>query len=305
MHQYTSSTVFTTTDVSAYKIPIWQIAIPRLAFRHDFVLHGILGLSALHLKRVRPSTEKQDLLQIARFHQEAGLKSYIPQLSNISQANSHSLFAYAMIIGVAHIAQLTYTGPSSTPRVFINDVVNAFKLLRGAVAIAVQGREHLRQGPLALMMVNEAPKGPPTLDAETRSAFEILKQHINMLAVGTNMDESDATLAESARDCYNGSIEQLEHLFERVPDTTPQLDSILRWTVFAHDAYLDHLLNQEPAALAIFAYYGVILDRLGRGFWWLQGVGARLIDSIAKVLSEDWQTCLAWPIKEVAPRAYR
>ena len=83
MHHFTSSTCFQLAD-STKEAGLWQITIPKMAFHHPFLLHGLLALAALHLGSDQSDGRQADLLELAHNLQEQALSTYIPLLDSLS-----------------------------------------------------------------------------------------------------------------------------------------------------------------------------------------------------------------------------
>ena len=300
MHQFTSSTIYSMSDNLAY-MPTWQTVFPRLAFQNHYILHGILSLSALHLRHQKTGIERAQLLDLARHHQQEGLKSYIPLLTNITPENCHALFACSQITASISFALLSIPEENPSTEAFIKGITGMFRLVLGAAGIATQGAEWLRQGELGSMLGH----GPALLDwnnlpltGEPQQALEALLERISMLSPKGLTPGSVTPEAETTAACYNVCIEKLKPLFPRPPGSIPKMSTVIGWPVFLDKAYIGMLENHDAAALVILAYYGVTLHKLNH-IWWLEGVGSRLVQSISEVVSGDWAPYLIWANGEV------
>ncbi|EWZ45960.1 hypothetical protein FOZG_06165 [Fusarium oxysporum Fo47] len=63
--------------------------------------------------------------------------------------------------------------------------------------------------------------------------------------------------------------------------------------------FLDTVRKQQPEALIIMAYYGVLLHRC-RESWFIDDAGTFLVRLIADYLGSFWQEPMRWPLEEVA-----
>lgn len=85
LHNYVTSTAFTLHTDPALKA-LWRINAAQLGFQNDFVMRGILALSALHLSRFRP--ERRDFyMSQALLQHQAGLRMTTGLLSSITKEN--------------------------------------------------------------------------------------------------------------------------------------------------------------------------------------------------------------------------
>jgi hypothetical protein len=85
LHNYTTSTAFTLHTDPALKV-LWRINVAQLGFQNDFVMRGILALSALHLARFRPERRDFYMSQALTQHQ-AGLRMTTGLLASITKEN--------------------------------------------------------------------------------------------------------------------------------------------------------------------------------------------------------------------------
>ncbi|UZP40528.1 hypothetical protein NXS19_008344 [Fusarium pseudograminearum] len=94
LHHWTVS-----TSIHICKCPktlwIWQEAFPQMGFQYPFVLHALLGLSALHIAYQSPSERKQRWLDGMYHHGEA-LAGFQKQISNVTADNSEALFTWSI-----------------------------------------------------------------------------------------------------------------------------------------------------------------------------------------------------------------
>ncbi len=71
---------------------VWQVEIPRLAFRHVFLLHQILATAAFHLSRLRPDM-RDDYSLMATHHQNLAIQGMRVLLKDLNEENCHAVFA--------------------------------------------------------------------------------------------------------------------------------------------------------------------------------------------------------------------
>ncbi|KAF1811793.1 hypothetical protein P152DRAFT_51606 [Eremomyces bilateralis CBS 781.70] len=100
-HHFSHFTSQTITD----QIPLqklWQFEIPIIALKHDFLLNGLLAVSALHIAHVK--TQKNDLsgrdelYKAAAHWQGQALSLYRVNMESITIANCHALFAFSLLL---------------------------------------------------------------------------------------------------------------------------------------------------------------------------------------------------------------
>lgn len=296
MHHFCTSTFLTLTDEAAM-IPIWQLYVPRYAFRHRFLLHGILTLAALHrLALNEPPDSIVDLREAARAHQQKALSEYIPLLQEIDESNCHALFAFSAILGATSFAFLQSHNEPSSNEEFLYSFLDVFELLQGSTVIAVQGRDWLKQGDLSAWI------GPnPFLDVESDKVEPMADMSLEFILTAMmhpeNSTDSSADMAARRSTCET-SIRLLRALFPSGAIVAVH-DKLLGWPALVGTAFMSLLKASDPVALVILAHYGAAIANHNR-LWFLHGLGRRLTQAISGILDESWKPYLAWPVASTA-----
>ncbi|GAQ07472.1 protein RTM1 [Aspergillus lentulus] len=111
----------------------WQIAFPTLAYSNEFLMHGILALSALHLAHLKPENHSRYITS-SRFHISLGLRSFRRILTSPTTDNCCALFAFSSLIMV-----YVYASPAESAEVDMVDTLEStlhlFKLCRGTLVL--------------------------------------------------------------------------------------------------------------------------------------------------------------------------
>lgn len=133
MHHYTLYTSKTLSKRKAVQ-DVWQIEIPKIAYSYEFLMHGILSLSALHLSHLRPE-KYSDYMMSSRIHLTLGLRSFVQILTSPNHENCSALFSFCSAIMI-----YTYGSPMEennevdTASLFVN-LIEVFRLSRGTLVI--------------------------------------------------------------------------------------------------------------------------------------------------------------------------
>ncbi|KAH9208749.1 hypothetical protein DL95DRAFT_479567 [Leptodontidium sp. 2 PMI_412] len=98
LHFYTASTSLTFSNVTARQY-VWQCVVPQIAFSHDFLLHGLFALAALHLSRVSPE-RRANLSASASKHHALALPMFRLAGENINSVNRHACAAFGLLLTV-------------------------------------------------------------------------------------------------------------------------------------------------------------------------------------------------------------
>ncbi|KAL9109762.1 MAG: hypothetical protein Q9227_005631 [Pyrenula ochraceoflavens] len=299
LHHYTTRTCFTMTD-DIQLHHIWQIVIPKQAFSHEFLLHGLLALAALHYRRESSGSHSTTFTELAQQHQEQALTSYIPLLQTIDEVNCHALFAFSSIIGALSYGFLQISEDRISDEEYVRSFADIFDLLIGATAIAVQARPWLRAGDLSIMMAPTPNFDERMVDScdQARTALQFLLQSIRHLSISpSGPDYFTGANHGTHQETYASSIIKLGLLFPGSPRgrKLPTMSQLVGWPIFAGSSYITLLKAHDPIALVILAHYGAALHASSH-VWWLQGLGARLISSVSRMIGKEWHPYLGWAV---------
>ncbi|RHZ58054.1 hypothetical protein CDV55_106028 [Aspergillus turcosus] len=273
LHHWHTATATSLADAKPLQEVI-RTAMPQEGLANPFLMHSVLAVSALH----RALSHGQMYAEAAMTHHSRSLALCTPLLNNITRQNCHALFASSCLVPIFVFASRS---PGKTPRVqSLIQVVEAFRLIRGAASVVNQARSWIEEGPLhPLLRVGQFQR--PIEPAAQRYA----------LALYTRLQSLDLNLPQAGPDTnsvpftptQNGSIKNLLdllHLYLRSGDSR----AIMAWPVVVDPSYFDCLLRKERIALLALAFYGSSLKILS-GHWWLEGWGEFLLKLAGDYLS--------------------
>lgn len=144
MHHYMNHTkdILTEHQNVDYILHIWRVEMPKVAFKHDYVMHGLLGFSALHKAYLEPS-KATSLHAIAVDHLDKALVMYRAESTKPTTAeNASAKFAFTWIVSL-----FAYAIPPSLPP--IDAIVELFMLVRGIDVTLSETWFWVSQGPFA------------------------------------------------------------------------------------------------------------------------------------------------------------
>jgi hypothetical protein len=301
MHHYSTTTYCTLTDKAPLH-PIWQLAIPKHALLHPFLMHGLLALAALHLCQDFSPPERSLYTELASTHQNQALTVYITQLQSITEGNCHALFAFSSILAALSYAFLQTPLIGVVGDAYVENIVEVFDLLVGATAIAVEAREWLKQGNLSQMLTparSVLDHDASLLSDDLRKAFEALLERANHLPSSQDqydgLQESNSSAYIRKDSLYASSIRRMIVTFSLQDCRAPELSDVIGWPVFLDPSYISLLKKRDSMALVILAYYGAGLHAFN-DVWWLRGLGARLVRAVSDIVDDSWHPYLRWAI---------
>ena len=182
MYHYTKYTCSTFYQ-GCYNDLIFREAIPNEAFKHDFLLDGLLGLTALHYAMDHPSHQQAEWTEVALEYQNRALASFSLVIQNVTPELCHAAFAFSILIlfltfaapcgglddTVEHALSSRHRKQSSpvqsspvqptTPVHTRTDLPD----LHGIIALATDSAETLKTGSLKTVFDNSKRNGPVSL----------------------------------------------------------------------------------------------------------------------------------------------
>ena len=269
---------------------LWQLAVPREAIPHDFLMHAILGVAAAHLAHLLPNSG-HDYEQRASIHRNRAMQSALPALAKVTPTNCHALFAFAGVTAFSMFA-LPYWAHGCSNESPVDRMLIVFSLSRGPKILLDKDNalEWIKGGEMQLMLEPRGRwlvKGKPRVHALPEN---IQVRFDNLMLLN---ELSQARSAEQG--CYKTAIQKLHQTFEALRGTADDT-SVFVWVALVPDEYVRALRARKPMALIILAHWGVLLYQI-RGQWWSGNRGAQMVEAIREELPAQWQSAIQWPIE--------
>ncbi|KFY44779.1 hypothetical protein V494_01304 [Pseudogymnoascus sp. VKM F-4513 (FW-928)] len=274
IHWFTT-TVFTVnapTNLAAREI--CQTIILDQARKHQFLLHGLLALSALHLadSHIDPET----YTKIATIHHTQGLEMYYSILSNINKENYSASIAFASItimyaFGIARPRETKSSGIE-----LVDHLSQIFILSQGWQSV-VNVADGIDRG-----------TGAPI--------FSSPQSHIKALPPGTEAAFQRLNDMNRGRDTevYELAISTLKSVFHSLEADRENPHVALQWAHTLPKEFVGLLHERQSLALVIIGHYCVVLDAL-KGVWWLSGWSKGLLEVILTNIDLSYRDVLEWP----------
>ncbi|KAJ3529681.1 hypothetical protein NM208_g9648 [Fusarium decemcellulare] len=307
MHHYctnTAETMATRMDMQN----IWRIVIPQQAREHPFVMHGILGLAAIHKAYLFPD-QRSIYLDASAHHQSLGLGLFNALLSSLSgdlQGPNREeatipwrpVLCFSMLV-VAYVSTSRIRQTQSP----INDILELFGAIRGIESIFGPAMSKVRTSDFLPMVmgvwVDHSPDNSTDfLDREeviensclppgTPAALERLR---NWLAL------SPPPTAELILD-YEKAVEFLLRCIKQLVASgeQPEIGIMLMWPHLLPRPILMEIRARSPFALVFLAHWAVFFPIMESRYWFIQGWGKALLTEIDKKLEGVYSDWLAWP----------
>ena len=213
---------------------------------------------------------------------------------------------------------MTEPDPSTAERLFLFSVLTVFYALGcprradGALLVGESGypewmfllqgtRAFIRvlgarvDGPIAPLLKHGADRWmarEPNVEPISR-----VHEHLDSMRSMIGLRQDDAGL----RDTYFKAIDELVKsfsVFDTVGCVTCDLTDAFVWVFEVAEDLLPLLREPTAEAVAIIAFFAVLLKRLDR-HWWLQGWVDHLIAKSYNLLDEEHRLWIQWPLQEI------
>ena len=293
LHNFCTSTYLTFYHESHLK-NLWKITVPQLGFQYDFVMRGILAVSALHIAHFVPDKNNFYMSQ-ALMQYQSGLQTATSMLARIDDSNCEAVWIFS---NFALFFTMATARQSSDFLMIGRDSIGSgwLELVKGSWAILNTSHEQLRNGCL----------GPTFRIGAVRAN---LREEVSYDFTG----EQDPTqelrgymeyskLPPENYDMCIHAIDELRKSFAMHYKTnyraTHEFGDIFIWLFRVNNGYLELVREHCQEAVAIFAYFCVLLKALDAK-WWIQGSSVHLIGQIWDALDEEHRLWIRWPIDEI------
>jgi hypothetical protein len=282
----------------------WHSVLPSIGFRHQYVIHSILSLSALHIAHTNPP-DKEALLDLAAEHRSNALDGFTKDLHIVGFDNSTAIFANSTLVFFYAFASFskTFAGEKSNSNIRTAQVLGKewIVLVRGTAAVLEPVRMHIREGPLrAFLELHNFYELEDAMNSADDSGFE-----------DRLLDVKKIWTAHKHAKVYNETSHILLRCnawmaqFKIMTDEAKSAFGYNRfcsgpfiWLIFAPEKYIILQQQRQPPALILFAYYGVLLHRLN-SYWWAEGCGQSIVTAVDACLGPYWSSLLEWPKEAV------
>ena len=264
---------------------LWRLVVPRVAFSYEYVMHGLLAMSALHLSFLRPRDESYAVTAAER-HGKA-LESLRAAFQ--TENPQHPQHATALFAASSLVALYVYACP---PAVEDIKVPMWIPLFRGIWAIVRWRWDWVKQGELGRML-NVKLVGPGHYageDTEFPSSLFALSQR------GTPGELDPGELVDDeVLQVYCHATETLKEWWDRSWLTEYRAAAGFGWPANIQDKFVGFIQDQRPRALVLLAHHCAQMESVDSQFWWIKGRGAAEIERIEGVLEDKWKHWLDWP----------
>lgn len=264
---------------------VWETLVLQEALQAPFLMHGILGLSALHLSHLRADNSQAKWLSIAMSHKNVAISMFSEQLSNIDRSNVKAMMSFAGLVVAFSLGSALTSGSPEGPS--LNSLIEIFTLSRGVQAVVNAEPEFLRQSNFAPLFDVTPPQ--VSWPDHVLVAFDRLEK-LNV--------QCGQQFAHHNTAVYERVIKYSRELaaFTLLQPTSMTLTS--GFAIRAPEVYLSDLTSGQLYSLVVLAHYCGFLH-MARENWCVGSWGRVVLGEIQQLLPPDWQYHIEWPVKQV------
>ncbi|KAM0323275.1 hypothetical protein ACHAQA_008866 [Verticillium albo-atrum] len=281
---------------------LWQVTIPEIAARHQFLMRSILCLSALHLAHEKAHA-RSSFLQEAAFHHNLGIQGFNVALGEMAEENSDALFAFSTlnIICVFGLYRPLSDDMTEASRRTTKDHILGLEwvnMMRGISVVLVPIHRVVWSGPLRILL-------------GTGNWEDLNPDDANGVSVGHLREIRSVWRESSDAQLYDETLQLLikSFMFFEQFKTVDQalLDSWghnrawagpMLFLQYAPDDFFVRVKQRQPPALIIMVYLGVAFHGL-RDFWFMEGWGKDIVQVADDLLGDYWRPWTSWPLEVV------
>ncbi|KAE9375812.1 hypothetical protein N431DRAFT_437298 [Stipitochalara longipes BDJ] len=276
---------------------IFAKTMPALALKFDNLFYNLLVLSATNLLSREPNN--REIFQARQSYLVSAIREQRKMIDTMSMDNAVPVCLASLLILINSFAMLQerVLEPYTSPTEWLQMGKGAGSILRTSVGYLMKYGDGSNSE--LLTMANSAPHiglDESYFDPSMRAEFDaILNQVI----------PSGDTWDDETRDAYEKTLSYVGSIQKAIRRGEPVYVLARRTQAFpmvVPHKFVDFLTEQRPRALVILAHYFATLSQI-TGVWWLGGgtegsepTARREIRAIQKVLPEEWQGHMIWPL---------
>jgi hypothetical protein len=284
MHHY-STAAFLPLTPNGLETEIWQKLAPEEAFKHRFLLHGILAIAALHKARHDPDTAPENTL-LAMQHYTTAISLFRPVLTDIQPGNAVAAFMLSgLVVCISWALPMAHPDsmgnvPVLTTGEMLQHILDIVQLLRGVREIVDSSWAWTRQlAPIFKLVANEPDAVFPP---DEEAILQALEQRVHAEV------ESPAE-----KDMYSETLRQFRMFWPL--EHHPYAHGLVHtWSTRISNEFLNAILERKPPAVLILAYHGALLHEL-TDCWWVGDKGRVIVQIVEELLPPGYEDIMEWP----------
>lgn len=256
------------------------------AFKHDFLLNGILSLAASHVANEVTATRHVYSVTAAEYL-EFALSEFRPSLNAITDDNAHAVYIFGIVLCTGLFSQLESSVASMTWLNLVDKLDSIYQCLSGVGQVIATSLELLRASPLNSILTR--------LEAKQ--------------AICPNEDVSDALLLlQETVDRYCATLQPLTQQVLRYNKMVDDLKAcwlhrvfVIDWLTNTGKDFQVGLRHCGVMETLLLAYWGVALCSLQQ-YWFMKDLGrtiARMALEQMDSVDSQFRQCVSWVEEQI------
>ena len=247
------------------------------ALTAPYLMHEVLAFSARELAARRPADAAVYLARAVRL-QNVAIGLFNAAKAEVAAENCVPMLLFSSLLG-RHMLIDTLAARADLPS-FLDRYVQYVGIHRGLRAVASAAWPLLVRSELRPLLswgsgtVNSVPRG------------EQCAQLRQLIAA------SDLSPVEA--DACHKAVYFLQVGFDELDEGGGKCQMVFNWSIVVPREFTDMVGARRVEAMAIFAYYAVLLHRR-RALWQVGDAGAYIFELVVGFLGVDWGAWMAWP----------
>ncbi|PSN71527.1 hypothetical protein BS50DRAFT_284688 [Corynespora cassiicola Philippines] len=288
LHHWTTKTCLTLHPLQhqSPQVPVWQNEYVSIGFDHPFLLHGFLGLAAIHKIVSDATVDRPVLLLQADNHISKALATYRKYLMHPVAETALPMFLLSSIFFTYNLA----SGQLESPDDPLGSVHHFFSLLQGIKVVLRPHWEQMKDNPLFLVNTGTVSESERLSYLENPQATEFTK----LQEVVNGQDKAiSAICSEAIKRLHNASI----WIHNCSPDD--EYKYLFEWPALLSDDFLHLLSIRNPIAAVVVSYFAALLCKV-RPAWYIKGWPERIVGASLEVVHDtEFSKWLQWPLQVV------
>ena len=308
MHRWTCHTYKSLVTPAAHDDYVWQTLTPTWSLSHDFLLNGVLALTAYEIASCYPDpTDRARRDQyvtaatryqgdaLAQFQQYLKGNGTDPDRETYEPILAFSLGLMVLALASAQFMPLSHRddrcgGGGHGP--MVQNTLTHYELVRGcATVLGGHAEEYILSNPYIAKLTRF--EDLPTAQMEGRHKVVIGKLgELNERRLVTNsLEERYEVRARHVRafEACKKAIGLLQECFAKVGGHMRKGDEgegeyqgyVLGWLNLSGEGFVEVIREGDQVAVLVLMVWGSLVEGLGRRVWWAKGFGGRLVAEIA------------------------
>ncbi|KAJ9607864.1 hypothetical protein H2200_007943 [Cladophialophora chaetospira] len=301
MHRWSTVTYKSMVTPAAEDDYVWQHKLPVWSLQYDFVLHGLLALTAFEVASSSSAAEKSEqYVHAASQYQDLALGEFRKHLAKQGVRHAPDTSSYEPVLAFSLIlmglalasAQFTHASErdyaSSTN--MVDNTITHYELVRGCEAIlGDQGEEYLASNPYVQKLTRF--EDLPRLPVDSPSAAVIAKlNEVNERRLTSTVAEAYEARVQHVKyfEACKKAIGLLQEMEAKcVRDREGYQGYVLGWLNMAGDEYVSAIKDGDQVSLLVLMHWGAIVEKLSEQVWWARRFGGLLVEEIARRVGRE------------------